>query len=236
MSANANAVQGHEAIRSSTWESALPAEMPDRAVDQWNPEDFAREQILSLVRRVFFANGDRPAKQVVFSAVERNIDVLSICDRVAKALAKQTIEHVALVDGDYGPVEETCMRPSSLRSTSIKSRSTRIAVNLWRVPRAVIGEVNHGSGTGLHWLRLLEELRKEFEFVVIQGPAAGTSSEAALLGQLTDGIILVLDARSTRRAAARKAKETLDAAQCRMLGTVLTHRMFPIPERIYRRL
>jgi hypothetical protein len=236
MSANANVVKGHEAMRSSSWESASQAEMPDCAVSQWNPEDFAREQILSLVRRVFFANGARPARQVVFSAVERNIDVLSICDRVASALAKQTIEHVALVDGAYGPVEETCIRPSSLRSASIKSRSARIAVNLWRVPKGVTGEVDHGSGTGLHWLRLLEELRNEFEFVVIQGPAAGTSSESALLGQLTDGIILVLDARSTRRAAARKAKETLDAAQCRMLGTVLAQRMFPIPERIYRRL
>ena len=104
------------------------------------------------------------------------------------------------------------------------------------MPKSVSGAVNRESGTGIHWLRLLEELRNEFEFVVIQGPSVGTSSEAALLGQLTDGIILVLDARSTRRAAALKAKEILDAAQCRMLGTVLVQRMFPIPERIYRRL
>jgi hypothetical protein len=234
MSANANIVQGTEAIRSSMQECTLSVASSDCTVSQWNPENFAREQILSLVRRVFFAS-DRPARQVVFSAVERNIDVVSICDQVARALAKQTAEHVAVVDGDYGATEETCIRPSSPRSASIKSRSSRIAANLWRVPRSV-GEVSHGSGTGLHWLRWLEELRNEFEFVVIQGPAAGTSSEAALLGQLTDGIILVLDARNTRRATARMAKETLDAAQCRILGTVLTERMFPIPERIYRRL
>src|SRR5579862_2539939 len=235
MSANANVVQGTEAIRSSMQECTLAVESSDCAVSQWNPEDFAREQILSLVRRVFFANSDRPARQIVFSAVERNIDVVSICDQVAAALAKQTVEHVAVVDGDYRATAETCIRPSSLRSASIKSRSSRIAANLWRVPKSV-GEVSNGSGTGLHWLRWLEELRNEFEFVVVQGPAAGTSSEAALLGQLTDGIILVLDAHSTRRAAAQMAKETLDAAQCRILGTVLTERMFPIPERIYRRL
>ncbi|HZW81238.1 MAG TPA: hypothetical protein VFF50_12265 [Candidatus Deferrimicrobiaceae bacterium] len=236
MSANATVVQGTEPIRSSTHESALPAPRSDCAVNGWNPEDFAREQILCLVRRVFFANGDRPARQVVFSAVERNIDVVSICDQVARALAQQTAEHVAVVDVEHRAVEETCIHPSSPGSASIKSRSARIAVNLWRVPKGVTGEFNHGSGTGLHWLRLVEALRNEFEFVVIQGPAAGTWSEAALLGQLTDGIILVLDARRTRRAAARKAKETLDAAQCRMLGTVLTQRTFPIPERIYRHL
>lgn len=235
MSANANIVQGPEIIGSSMRKSALSAARFDSAANQWNPEAFAREQILSLVRRVFFTNSDRPARQVVFSAVERNIDMVGICDKVAGVLAQQTGEHVALVGVGCADAEETCIRPSSPRSASIKSRSSRIAVNLWRVPRAV-GEIGDGSGTGFDWLRWLEELRNEFEFVVIQGPAAGASSEAALLGQLTDGIILVLDARSTRRAAARMAKETLDAAQCRMLGTVLTQRMFPIPERIYRRL
>ena len=90
--------------------------------------------------------------------------------------------------------------------------------------------------SGLHWLSHLAALRNEFEFAVIHGPTAGTSSEAALLGQLTDGIILVLGAHSTRRATARQIKETLEAAHCRILGTVLSQRTFPVPERIYRRL
>jgi hypothetical protein len=46
----------------------------------------------------------------------------------------------------------------------------------------------------------------------------------------------VLGAHSTRRATARKIKETLEAAQARILGTVLSERTFPVPERIYRRL
>ena len=101
MSANANIVQGPEVIGSSMRKSVLSAASSDCAANQWNPEDFAREQILSLVRRVFFANSDRPARQVVFSAVERNIDVVSICDQVARALAKQTVEHVAVVDVEH---------------------------------------------------------------------------------------------------------------------------------------
>ena len=82
----------------------------------------------------------------------------------------------------------------------------------------------------------LVELRNEFEYSVIHGPAAGISSEAALLGELADGIILVLGANSTRRATARKIKDTLEATRSRILGTVLSERTFPIPERIYRRL
>ena len=88
----------------------------------------------------------------------------------------------------------------------------------------------------MHWLPCLAELRNEFEYAAIQGPAAGVSSEAALLGQLTDGIVLVLGARKTRQATALKIKETLEAAECRILGTVLMERTFPIPARIYHRL
>jgi Mrp family chromosome partitioning ATPase len=56
------------------------------------------------------------------------------------------------------------------------------------------------------------------------------------MAQLADGIVLVLSAQHTRRITARKVKEQLEAAQARFLGTVLSDRVFPIPERIYRRL
>jgi hypothetical protein len=121
-------------------------------------------------------------------------------------------------------------------SAAIKSWATRTAINLWRVPEFGLRERGEESGTGRYWLACLAELRNEFEYAVIHGPVAGISSEAALLGQLADGIILVLDAHRTRRATARKIKETLEGAQSRILGTVLSDRTFPVPERIYRRL
>jgi hypothetical protein len=125
---------------------------------------------------------------------------------------------------------------AAIKSSSIKSWSMQTAVNLWRVPGFGLGECDEESGTGRYWLSCLAELRIEFEYAVIHGPAAGISSEAALLGQLADGIILVVGAHSTRRATARKIKETLEAAQSRILGTVLSERRFPVPEQIYRRL
>jgi Mrp family chromosome partitioning ATPase len=88
----------------------------------------------------------------------------------------------------------------------------------------------------MHWLAYLANLKNEFEYAVIHGPAAAVSSEAALLGPMTDGIILVIGAHSTRKATARKIKESLEASQSRILGTVLSQRTFPIPDRIYRRL
>ncbi|MGB8917854.1 MAG: hypothetical protein WCC89_13435 [Candidatus Sulfotelmatobacter sp.] len=234
MSANADVLQRSGLIGSPAQEAALPRAGDSGEAGGWNPEDFAREQIRGLVRRVFFAGGERPVKQVVFSATEPNIDVASICDQVAQALALETRAAVAIAERERGMAGTSGSRSHSAGSSAIKSWSTQIGINLWRV--SVDGECGEGAGTGLHWLSHLAALRKEFEYAVIHGPAAGTSSEAALLGQLADGIILVLGAHSTRKATARQIKESLEGAQCRILGTVLSKRTFPVPERIYRRL
>jgi len=79
-------------------------------------------------------------------------------------------------------------------------------------------------------------LRLEFDYTVLHGPAAGAGSEAALLGATCDGLVLVLQANTTRRATAQRAKETLHSANARLLGTVLSERTFPIPSAIYKRL
>jgi receptor protein-tyrosine kinase len=79
-------------------------------------------------------------------------------------------------------------------------------------------------------------LPPEFAHVVINAPPVGLYSDAAILGQWADGVVLVLEANSTRRVAARNAKQAVEGANVRVLGTVLNNRTFPIPEKIYRML
>ena len=70
--------------------------------------------------------------------------------------------------------------------------------------------------------------------------APGTANSARLEDvpepPVSDGVVLVLEANSTRRVAARKAQQAVEAANVRVLGTVLNNRTFPIPEKIYRLL
>jgi hypothetical protein len=237
MSANAEVLQRSELTGSLAQETALPLVGASCETNDWNPRDFAREQIRGLVRRVFFTSGERPVKQVVFSATEPHTDVANICDQVGRALALETHADIAVVGRNSRAAEMAEVQAHRhMGSAAIKTRSIQTALNLWRVPEFGPREGGEESGTGRYWLACLAELRTEFGYTVIHGPAAGVSSEAALLGQLADGIILVLGAHSTRRATARKIKETLQGVQCRILGTVLSGRTFPVPERIYRRL
>jgi hypothetical protein len=236
MSANADVLQRSELIGSPGQETELPQVGVSYETNDWNPEDFAREQIRGLVQRVFFASGGQAVKQVVFSAAEPHTDVANICNQVGRALALETSFHIAIVGREHRPAEMVRAHPRYAGRAAIKSWSTQTAINLWCVPGLGLRECAEESGTGPYWLACLAELRNEFEYAVIHGPVAGISSEAALLGQLSDGIILVVGAHSTRRATARKIKETLEGAQSRLLGTVLSERRFPVPERIYRRL
>lgn len=229
-------------------ELALPptaaATIPEYSgeIDGWSPESFAREQIRGLVRQVFFASIARPVKQVVFSAVQGDTDVGSVCRLVGEALAAETQASIAVVCTnatfleDRGRDHEEHVPTSAEGSnTRLQNTATRVRANLWFVPDTGHFSAISQSCPQLGYLRLAE-LRREFEYSIVQCSPAAESSEASALGQLADGIILVLAAHRTRRATARKVLDTLRAAHVQLLGTVLSDRTFPIPKGLYRRL
>ena len=221
-------------------QSAEPARTL-RETSKWSPESFARQQIRGLVRQVFFSSAVHPVRQVVFCPADSETEVGSICRQVAEALALDTSGSVALVtcDRPTSPPDprEMEQNPPILREEAIaplRQLAIPIRKNLWWLP--LIHLVVDGKSSGPSLSSRLGELRREFEYSIVQGPAAAESSEAAALGQSADGIILVLAAHVTRRAIALNFKQTLGSAQVRLLGTVLSERRFPVPEAIYRRL
>jgi len=205
---------------------------------KWNPEDFGRQQIRGLVRQVFFSR-EQQVRQVVFFAAEFGAEVGSVCWQVAESLALDTSGNVAVASRNREPSssgeahmqEEGTIVPGA--EAPQYTGASRIHRNLWLVPR--IGPLEDDRVLAMTVSARLSELRREFEYSIVQGPA-GNLGEAAALGQGADGIVLLLAAHVTRRATAVKIKQTLESAQVRLLGTVLTERRFPIPERIYRRL
>jgi len=197
-------------------------------------EVYAEEQIRGLVRQIFLSGWPKPARQVVFCAVDGDTNISELCTRVATALAEEVPSDVCLVGGGEAALIHDRESGSQFRRTGFRRSSGQISSNLWVVPQEVLWDSGRDVSAGL--CRQLEALNREFEFSVIQGPAAGTHCRAALLGRSCDGMVLALEAESTRRVAAQKAQELLSAAGVNLLGTVLCNRRFPIPEAIYRRV
>ncbi|MFZ0735402.1 MAG: hypothetical protein WAM79_24000 [Candidatus Sulfotelmatobacter sp.] len=197
----------------------------------WNPGRFAQEQIRGLVRQVFCLQRPRPVRQVVFSAIEGRTDVRSVCKRVGEVLAGETRGSVALAGSQPGIVkcEEQGFEVEG-RNEHLRKNASALGGNLWLLP----GRENSGAQEGVASVHTyLGQIRKEFEYSIVECRPAGECDEALEMAQFADGIILVISAEYTRRYTARKVIEALHAAQVRILGTVLSDREFPMPERLY---
>lgn len=202
----------------------------------WNKETFADEQIRGLVRQIFSSGLNPPVQQVVFSSVEHETDVRSVCTWVGEVLAQEKPAEIAVIDETDVSLERSSGSRdfdahSLLRTTPIREIATLIHKNMWWVPsRSGSPDASCRSSLSAY----MAELRREFEYSIVAAPAPTVSSLALELARFADGIILVLSAQHTRRATALKVKNAL--GHVRLLGTVLSDREFPMPTIIYRRL
>jgi len=103
-----------------------------------------------------------------------------------------------------------------------------ISDNLWIIPAGVGSE---GHSISYEVVRgAFYKIQQECEYLIVSGPECGSYQEIAAFGAATEGAILVLDATNTRRASAQRAKSMLEAAQLKIMGSVMTCRREPIPE------
>jgi hypothetical protein len=223
-----------------TQDQATPCEVAPVAADRdWQPAQYAQDQLCALVRTVFVPGWPRPARQVVFSAVASGVDVSSICLRIGEVLATQGVGRVCVVEASFTPQENlggTSNDGSDIPETAgaVPLSSRQISRNLWLIP-AFFKSADQAQNVA--WLRArLGELRREFDFAVIRAAPVSDSAGASLLAHLTDGLVLALDAHRTRRATAQRIRQQLLATNVRLLGVILRDRTFPIPEGLYRRL
>jgi hypothetical protein len=169
-----------------------------RTTDRWTPENFAREQILGLVRQVFFSNAARPVRQVVLSAVEAETDVRSICRQMGETLALETLGSVTVVGGRLYSVPDPETQdgqtadPTRYANMPLRRIATPVSGNLWLTPAL---ESNGSSATAASLHSYLGEIRREFEYSIVEARPAGESNETIAMAQFADGIILVLSAR-----------------------------------------
>lgn len=81
---------------------------------------------------------------------------------------------------------------------------------------------------------VVNDLRRKFDRILIDGPPVTLYSDAVPLPNLSDGVILVARAERTHWEVAEQAKRILEESGGRILGAVLNRRRFHIPDLIYR--
>jgi len=82
----------------------------------------------------------------------------------------------------------------------------------------------------------INELRKKFDYVLMDAAPVGTYPDCAVLCDKVDAVILVVKHGGTRREVVKRTKDIVVRAGGRILGVVLNRRRYPIPDFLYRRL
>lgn len=205
----------------------------------------AQEELVKLVNRVFLFPNSHASRAVSFSSLE-GTGSSELCFHVGQTLATQVRGSVCLADANlHAPslhrLFEINKFPGLLDALGetgpIKDYAVQVGRgNLWLVPSGSSTSEIHEPFASDRLRSRIVELKEQFDFVLIDAPLMNSHTDAILLGQMTDGVILVLEANSTRRETARMIKEDLEAAKVRILGAVLNNRTFPIPETLYRKL
>jgi len=208
-------------------------------------DGMAREEITKLVHRTFLLAGAESPRRVLFTGTESGNGTTWMCAHAGEILASQVGRTVCVVDCNLRrPTlhEQFKMQnhnglSDALRADGpVRQYARQMRRNLWIMSCGADCETATDLLTSDRMRMRLTELANEFDYLLLDVASLNASNDGVVLGNLTDGAIIVLKAHSTRRDSSREAIQSLQAANVRVLGAVLNQRTFPIPEKIYKRI
>jgi hypothetical protein len=184
-----------------------------------------------LLSRIF----QRPREEnnrgfvVALTSAHPQAGVSLITNALASVLDQGGDPSTMLLNGRY-------MSTGNDSSADPENRSGgRATANLWQRYRP---DGSYDSWHGMH-TRLavyLEQLRREYRYILIDCPSLREAEHAVILAPLVDGVVLVVEANRTQKDQFLYAERTIENAGGRILGHVLNKRTYVIPAWLHRRM
>ncbi|MDW4371711.1 polysaccharide biosynthesis tyrosine autokinase [Staphylococcus saprophyticus] len=70
-------------------------------------------------------------------------------------------------------------------------------------------------------LEIFEDLKKRYDFIIVDTPPVNTVTDAQLFGELTNNAVYVIDVESNNKESVKKGKELLEKSGTKILGAIL---------------
>lgn len=192
----------------------------------------ADPELSVLARRLFLTAREEPDLRVVtFCGIGPGCSQDRLCARVAVCLAAQVNRTVCLADSDYpvAALDEYLCVPDQSSSTQdhppMSCLRTGYARQLGGTNLSVL-EIEADCDLSEVITHRLRELLSEFDYVLINGPTLPDNGQGIALARVSDGVVLIMDANSTKRETAMQAKCELEEANVPVLGVVLNNNNF----------
>ncbi|RIK35410.1 MAG: capsular biosynthesis protein [Chloroflexi bacterium] len=197
-----------------------------------DPRSPAAEAYQSLRTNIEFARLEQPLHSLLVTSVDADTDKSRALANLAVVMA-QAGDRVLVVDGDL-------RRPQQHEIFGLPNQQ---GLTTWLAGEPAAGEQPPLQKTGVERVQLLPagpatahpatilstkrlagalgELRELADYVLCDAPPVLAVTDAALWASQVDGVILLINAGSTRREHAQRAKQILEKVHARLIGAVL---------------
>jgi polysaccharide biosynthesis transport protein len=204
---------------------------PDDPLATGAPNPRRTEAYRTLRTNLRFIDVDRPPRVVVVTSAEANVGKSTTAANLALALAEADVR-VVLLEGDLRRprIADYLGIEGAAGLTDVLVGRTRLDDVLQQWDTSTLSVLPSGQippnpselvgSAQMH--HLLEELRTRADLVLIDAPPLLPVTDAAVLAQASDGVVLVARYGHTTRDDVTRSLRALDAVSGRLLGTVLT--------------
>lgn len=206
-------------------------QLSDALITETNPASHVSESFRSLrtyIRQQVIGTSDLGTALLVASPGHGE-GKTTLLANVAVSFAQEG-RKVAIVDADlrrpaihevFG-MENTSGLSSYLRSSASSKDIIRKVDSSLYVILAENSIYNAADMLGsVKMKQLIDELREEYDLILIDSPSTLDYTDARLLAPITDGVVLVAQHSRTKRSDIRKTKQLMDQAGASIVGIVL---------------
>jgi receptor protein-tyrosine kinase len=196
-----------------------------------SPDNAASEAYRTLRTNLLYALVDTPPKVIVVTSPSLREGKSITCANLGVVLA-QADKSTLILDCDFRkPVIHKVFGLRNLLGVEDALAGERSLQEIWQEPLPGLKVGTAGSippnptellGSS-RVTELLELVRQEFDYVLLDVPPMQLVSDPAILATQGDGVLLVIDSQKTRRSSARQAMRSLEAVGAYVLGTVVTN-------------
>jgi len=223
------------------------SKVDQRIVTYFDPKAVITEQYKILRTNVLSLNKNKPLKVLVVTSSlhseGKTLTALNLCMALAQSTQKP---RVLLIDADLrrGRVGKYLGVDQKIGLTEILTGQVQPSDALFNIDVENLTFVAAGSvppnpaellsSDRMHQFLML--MKSKFDHIIIDTPPVISVTDAGIVGEQSDGVLLVIQAGRTQRGIVKRATELLHQAHSKVLGHVLTNIEYHLPEYIYRYL
>ena len=225
----------------------MDSRVDSRLITYFDPKSVISEQYKILTTNLMALNKGKPPKTIaITSSIHsegKTVTSLNLAISMAQATHKPKI---LLIDADMrrgrlskylGIASPVGLSEILLDQTTLNDALFKIDVENLTFLGAGSVPSNPAELLGSEKMRnLLNQLRPDFNFIVIDTPPVIPVTDPVLIGNIVDGVVLVVQSGRTQRGIVKRAAELLEQAHAKLLGHVLTGIEYYVPDYLYRYL